>query len=163
VAGSRVTSSTGELRHDAALGRFEVDTPRTQGTISFATEQAISLSSTKIEQKSPFGVIIVTALDEQPIAASKHLLVTALGNAVNSGMTLTSNRAGFVDVGHAPILVEPIVGRVTITSQVAGGAHCYPLEASGVRKAEIPLAQQAGALVLELAAANQTMHYEITR
>jgi hypothetical protein len=105
----------------------------------------------------------VTALDDQPIASSKHLLVTALGNAVNSGMSLTSNRSGFVDVGQAPILVEPIEGRVTIATQLAGAAHCFPLEASGVRKKEIPLAQPAGSLVLELAAAHQTMHYEITR
>lgn len=163
LQGTRVTSSTGELRHDATVGRFEIDTPRTQGAISFATEQAIALSSIKIEQKSPFGVVIVTALDERPIAASKHLLVSALGNAVNSGMTLSSNRSGFVNVGQAPILVEPIVGRVTITSQATGPVRCYPLEASGARKQEIPLTQQAGALVLDLAAAHQTMHYEITR
>jgi hypothetical protein len=78
-------------------------------------------------------------------------------------MTLSSNRSGFVDVGHAPILVEPIVGRVTIASQASGAVHCFPLEASGARKKEIPIAQQAGSLALELAAAHQTMHYEITR
>ncbi len=161
--GSRVSSSTGELHHDAAAGRFEIDTPRTQGTISFATEQAIQLSSTKFEQKSPFGVIVVTALDDQPIAASKHLLVTALGNAINSGMSLSSNRSGFVDVGHSPILVEPIVGRVTIATQQAGTAHCFPLEVSGARKQEILLTQQAGSVALELAAVHQTMHYEIVR
>ncbi len=163
VQGTRVTSSTGELRHDASIGRFEVDTPRTQGTVSFTTDQAIQLSGTKIELKSAFGVVIVTALDDQPIATSKRLLVTALGNAINSGMTLTSNRSGFITVGSSPILVEPIVGRVTIANQAAGAAHCYPLEASGMRKKEIPLPQQAGTLTLELAATNQTMHYEIVR
>lgn len=163
VQGTRVTSSTGELRHDASLGRFEVDTPRSQGAISFATAQAIQLSETKIELKSPFGVVIVTSLDDQPIAASKRLLVSALGNAINSGMKLTTNRGGFVSVGAAPILVEPLVGRVTIANQAAGTVHCYPLEVSGARKKEIAIETLGGALALELAAANQTMHYEIVR
>jgi len=161
--GARVTSSTGELRHDATLGRFEIDTPRTQGAITFATEQPIQLSGTKLELKSQFGVVVVTSLDELPIATSKHLLVSALGNAVNSGMSLTTNRRGFVDVGTAPILVEPIIGRITIATQASGAAHCYPLEASGARKKEISLTAQPGTLALELSAANQTMHYEIVR
>ncbi len=39
----------------------------------------------------------------------------------------------------------------------------FPLEASGARKQEIALVQQAGAVSFELSAANQTMHYEIVR
>ncbi len=163
TSGGRVSSSTGELRHDAALGRFELDTPRTQGMITFKTEQPVQLSSTKLELANEFGVVIITALDDQPIASSKHLLVTALGNAVNTGMKLTANRGGFAEVGRAPVLVEPIRGRVTITSKLQSAAHCYPLEVSGARKAEIPLTQQGGALSLELSAAHQTHHYEIVR
>ncbi len=163
VAGTRVVSSTGELRHDASLGRFEVDTPRTQGVVTFATEQPIELTQTKIELSSPFGVVIVTALDEEPVQLSRRLLVTALGNAVNTGMKLTTNKSGFVEVGRAPILVEPLRGKVSIVSSSQAKAHCYPLELSGARKAEIPVVEGGGWLTLELSARHQTMHYEIVR
>lgn len=162
VQGTRVTSTTGQLRHDATVGRFELDTERTQGIVSFASESPVALSQTKIELKSPFGVIIVSSLTKDPIATSKHLLVTALGNAVNTGMQLTNNKTGFVNVGTGPILVEPILGKVTLLKST-GTAHCFPLDASGQRKAEIPVESKDGALTLDLTAAHQTMHYEITR
>jgi hypothetical protein len=166
VQGTKVTSTTGELRHDSALGRFEVDTPRTQGVITFTTDKPVVLGQTQFELSNAFGVLIVTSLTDDPIATSKHLLVTALGNAVNTDMTLTSNRSGFANVGHSPVLVEPIVGKVAISAgktDVAKAVHCFPLAASGARKAEIPVIVEGGKITLALDAAHQTMHYEIVR
>jgi hypothetical protein len=165
VRGTLVTSSTGELRHDAVAGRFEVDTPRSQGFVGVKPTSPVVLTNVQIQLDSPFAVVLVTSLDDAPIASSKHFLVTALGNAVNTGMALASNRSRLADAGRAPILVEPIIGRVLFKNLSGSiqGAHAYALDSNGERMAEVQLGAKEGTLDLPMTAANQTMHYEITR
>jgi hypothetical protein len=105
-------------------------------------------------------VVVVTSLDDQPIASSKHWLVTALGNAVNTGMKLGPSRNEIADPGKAPVLVEPIVGSVTL-GKAKAGAKAYALDAAGGRRQQIELGESGGAQVLELSAKHRTMHYEI--
>jgi hypothetical protein len=163
--GSVTTSTTGELRHDASVGRFEVDTARSQAFAGFRKASPIALGNATIELESPFAVIIVTALDDQPIAASKRLLVSALGNAVNSGMSLSPSGNRLINVGTAPVLIEPIRGRITL-QKLTGSldkARAYALGASGERATDVTITREGATLRLELDPANKTMHYEIER
>jgi hypothetical protein len=163
--GTTVISSTRELRHDAAKGSFEVDTPRSQGFAGFRPNDPVALGNVRIELKSPFAVVLVTALDDAPIATAKRWLVTAVGNAVNTGMALAPSGNALADVGHAPILVEPITGSVAL-AKIGGNLErvkAYALGASGERGAEVPLMRTPDGFVLTLSPANKTMHYEIVR
>lgn len=163
--GNVVVSSTGELRHDAVAGRFEVDTPRTQGLAGFRADEPVALGNVRIESKTPFSVIVVTALDEAPIASSKRWLVTAVANSVNSGMSLTSSGNAIADPGHSPVLVEPVTGSVAF-AKMAGSLErltAYALGPSGERGAEVPLMRTRDGFILTLGAASKTLHYEIVR
>jgi hypothetical protein len=159
--GDWVRSSTGELRHNAVAGQFRLDTPRSQGFIGFKPDKPIELGDVTVTLGSPFAVVVVTSLDDQPIASSKHWLVTALGNAVNTGMKLAPSGNQLADPGKAPVLIEPIAGSVVLHKVQADAHHAYALDAAGARRQEIELTEGERGAVLELSAQHRTMHYEI--
>lgn len=163
--GTVLRSDTGELRHDVTQGRFSVDSPRTQAFAGFGAGARIELTNVVIEPRNAFSLVMVSALDDQPITSSKHLLVSALGNAVNTGMTLTPSRNALANPGTAPILVEPIVGKVTLRGLAAAGgkAQAYALDPNGKRASEVPLSGDGASLGLELTAEHKTLHYELVR
>jgi hypothetical protein len=165
VKGTVTTSSTGELRHDATNGRFEVDTARSQAFVGFKPSAPISLGNTTIELQSPFAVLAVSALDDAPIASSKRVLVSALGNAVNTGMSLAPGGNRLVNPGTAPTLVEPIRAKVTLLKLTGAldKARAYALGASGERVSEVPLVKEKGSLSLSIGPAQRALHYEIVR
>ncbi|RYZ02231.1 MAG: hypothetical protein EOO73_32440 [Myxococcales bacterium] len=154
-------ANDGELVHDATRGTLQVDTARTQAFAGFKPAQKVTLTNLELELESAFAVVILSALDDQPIKTSKRLLVTALGNAVNTGMTLAPGRNRLVNPGSAPVLVEPIVGRLGLLG-LAGKAplKVYALGPNGERDHLVPLSASGG---IELAAQHRTMHYEIVR
>lgn len=165
VKGTVTTSSTGELRHDASNGRFEVDTARSQAFAGFRPTSAVTLGNATIELASPFAVLTVSALDDAPIASAKRVLVSALGNAVNTGMSLTPGGNSIVNPGTAPTLVEPIRAKVTLIKLTGNleKARAYALGSSGERMAEVPLVRDQGSLSLSIGPAHRTLHYEIVR
>ncbi|MFZ5895717.1 MAG: CIA30 family protein [Myxococcota bacterium] len=163
--GTMVSSSTRELRHDSTSGRFEMDTPRSQGFAGFNSNETVALGNVRIDLKSPYAVVVVSSLEDAPIATTRRWLVTAAGNAVNTGMALAASGNALADPGRAPILVEPIVGNVTL-GKITGALDklkAYALLASGERGPEVPLTRTADGFVLPLSAASKTLHYEIVR
>jgi len=154
----------GELVHDAKHGTLLVDTARSQAFAGFKPARAVKLQNVELELDSAFAVVIVTALDDAAIADSRRLLVSALGNAVNTGMTLSFGRNRLENVGSGPVLVEPIVGRLSLS--VGGSprrATVYALGPSGERDHEVEVEQSAGSLRFRLSAQHRAMHYEIVR
>lgn len=154
----------GELVHDAKHGTLQVDTARTQAFAGFKPTSPVKLGNVDLELESPFAVVIVTALDELPIATSKHLLVSALGNAVNTGMTLSPGRNRLENVGASPVLVEPIAGRLSLHG--AGAATTVAVHAlgpNGERDHAVDVEQGSASFGFRLSAQHRTMHYEIVR
>lgn len=166
VAGSTITSHTGELRHDPTNGHFWVDTPRSQGFSGFKPEAAVSLGNVRVELDSPFAVVMLTALDDAPIASARRLLVTALGNAVNTGMVYGPSGNHLLHPGTAPVLVEPIRARITLQRLQGSLANtsAYALGSSGERVSPMALAPAGTDSVrFDIGPAHRTMHYEIIR
>lgn len=163
--GDRVTSSTGQLRHERKLGQVQIDTPRTQAVIGFQANAAVKLANTELQLSNAFAVVSVSALDNQPIAASKRLLVSALGNAVNTGMQLMPSGNRLADPGQAPTLVEPIRGKLTLTNLTGpvDKLKAYALGPSGERMRELAVTREKNHVTLALTDENQTLHYEVVR
>jgi hypothetical protein len=154
----------GELVHDARAGTLLVNTPRTQGFAGFKPTQKVQLANVELELGNAFAVVLVTALDDQPLPASKRILVSALGNAVNSGMTLAPGRNQLENPGVSPVLVEPIVGQLALrglTGTVAAKVHA--LGPNGERDHAVEAVSTAGGLSFGLSADHHAMHYEIVR
>jgi Carbohydrate binding domain (family 11) len=157
-------ANDGELVHDAVRGTLLVDTARTQAFAGFKTERKVTLGNVELELESPFSVVILSSLDDRPIKSSKRLLVSALGNAVNTGMTLAPGRNRLVDAGSSPVLVEPIVGSLSLLG-LAGKEplKVYALGASGERDHAVPVTLDAAGPTFRLSPEHRTMHYEIAR
>ena len=91
--------------------------------------------------------------------------MTAVANAVNTGMALTSSGNAIADAGHSPVLVEPVTGSIGFAKITGSLDHlaAYALGASGERGAEVPLMRTRDGFILTLSSANKTLHYEIVR
>jgi Carbohydrate binding domain (family 11) len=158
------SANGGELVHDARQGTLLVNTQRTQAFAGFKPQQKVQLTNVQLELGNAFAVVIVSALDDQPLAASKHILVSALGNAVNSGMTLAPGRNRLENAGVSPVLVEPIEGRLALSGLTAGGsAKVHALGPNGERDHAVEVVTTAGGLSFGLSADHHAMHYEIVR
>jgi hypothetical protein len=157
-------ANAGELAHDSVAGTLVVNTKRTQAFAGFKPKQKVRLTNVELELDNAFGVVIVTALDDQPLAASRRILVSALGNAINSGMTLSPGRNKLENVGSSPVLVEPIVGRLALDGLTGTGrSKVHALGPNGERDHAVPVVEAAAGLSFGLSADHRSMHYEIVR
>lgn len=161
------TANGGELVHDATRGTLLVDTARSQAFAGFNPQSKLKLKNVELELRNAFAVVMVTALDDQPLASSKRILVSALGNAVNSGMSLAPGRNRLENSGASPVLVEPIVGQLRLVGLRAlggkGHAQVHALGSSGERDHAVKAEESPGSLSFALSAEHHAMHYEIVR
>ena len=166
-------SITGELTWDAKEGVVHIDTPRTQAVIGFLSAQSHKLGDVSIESPTDFGAVYVTAMDGyKPIRSAKHMFITAVGPAQNTGMEyeVTENKSEVDDapywrlknVGEAPVLLEAVTGKIQIRSENAKKMKCWTLNIVGKRLAEVPLNVQSDTVTLTMKAEHKTVYYEIS-
>ena len=110
--------------------------------------------------------------DDKPIRSARRLLVAAIGPARNSGMqyAVTDQKAKRHDTnlwrlasaGDTPILLEAIIGRLTIRSDHAKWFKAWALDVNGKRMASVPIRTESGRAIFELDRKHATMYYELT-
>jgi hypothetical protein len=154
-------SDTGQLRRDWRQGVGTIDSPRSQAAYGFlGAAGQIDLTDVSLTVSNDFAAIAVTSLDGEPISASAHLLVTAVGRAENTGMVYNLTHTTLRESGSGPILVEPITGQVTIRNANAGLA-VYAVGPDGSRTTLGAPAVSEEGMTLDLNAAAATIFYEI--
>jgi hypothetical protein len=94
-------------------GEVTIDTPRSQGLIGFVKAQHKSLSNLTVSVGNDFAAILLSSLDDQPIATSTHLLLVAAARTQNTGQIWKPDHSDLSNYGHAPTLIEPV--RATLT------------------------------------------------
>jgi hypothetical protein len=187
----RFASDTGQLVSDVKRGLFTVDAPRVQGAVGFLDEVGrVELKDVVIDKGNTFAVVILSALDDQPISAARRMLLTVVGDADNSdekrrisGTRTDASAGGSADMGvgkrfrpavyhdrlkwgrisgHGPTLVEPVELQVTIKGRTGAGLKVYALSAEGERKNELALSPGNGGVVFSPSGRNyKTIYYEI--
>jgi hypothetical protein len=111
-------SNTGELHWNYWSGHecIAVSSPRTQGVIGRTGGSSPvfcrDFSATSI--KTPFVSLLFTALDDLPLATSKHILITALAQDKQSGARYSADGKTLESVGTAPLLLEPVQAKITL-------------------------------------------------
>ncbi|HEY5744929.1 MAG TPA: hypothetical protein VIU12_02525 [Chryseolinea sp.] len=128
-----ITSSTQQLEWDYAdLGYFTINTAGTKGVVGFAKGKDFNLGDWGIKTDNPFAVILITALQkEKALDNTRNVLITTMARAQNSGMVYNKERNVLVDLGAAPILLEPV--KVEIQVPKKRKAHVYVLDHNGRR------------------------------
>ena len=128
-----ITSSTRQLEWDYAdLGYFTINTAGTKGVVGFAKGKDFNLGNWSIKTDNQFAVILITSLQKEKVLDNtRNVLITTLARAQNTGMVYNKERNVLVDVGTAPILLEPV--KVEIQVPKKRKAHVYVLDHNGRR------------------------------
>jgi len=153
-------SLTGEIRWDLEQGLLTINTPRTQGFVGFTKGQPVTLADVTISIKNDFGVVLVSSLEDKPIAQAKRLLVSTSARAQWSGMEFDEERGVITRSGTPPFLMEPVTGTVMIRHEPA---RVYCLSSSGRRLNQVAVQKTAQGVAFEMAASNRCMHYELAK
>lgn len=144
-----IASDTGELfwsHADLGSGVVKIDTPRTCGLIGFVKAHAwrdtartrhLVVDSLENEHVS----LLVTTLDDAPLAASRRLLLTATCRSANTGQTWRDDLQTLADWGRGPVTIVPVKGQLILR----GLADAQVIHATAWTSAALP---QASAIPL---------------
>jgi hypothetical protein len=129
-----ISSDTDELRwlRDSDEGRVTIATPRTEAIVGFlaAYSQENHPQSPDSIRSSPgptphlrhlapsvanrFGAILLTSLDNAPIAEAERLILVATARSQLAGMTWNGDRTTLLDWGRRPMQVEPVRAKLRL-------------------------------------------------
>jgi hypothetical protein len=132
VAGKTLTSLTQELVWNYGDGWITVDTAKSKGVMGFFADREHVLGALTLKLNSAYGVAYASSLDNQPLDASKRILLGLVTRTRNTGQIY--NRLGkdfsLGNQGDAPIRMEPATADLTLhTAQSTW--QLIPLNANG--------------------------------
>jgi hypothetical protein len=155
-----VRSPDGSVRHNPDKGLLIVATDRTAAVAGLAGSQGeLHAGSLSVNLSSPYAVVVLTSLDDKALAESGRALLVAGGNAVNTGMVKRWGGGGIADPGKAPVLVEPIQGKVSLACN--GPRKVWALDSDGRRAAAVPADYADGELRFELRPEDKALAWEL--
>jgi len=154
-------ADTGEFCRDWQTGVAVIDTPRSQGAFGrLGNAGTVRTTDVSVRSGTPFAAIMVSSMDGKTVRESRHLLVTAVGRAENTGQVFNLTRTELKKPGAGPVLVEPVTGQLTVSTN-RGAFAAYALDADGTRRA---LGERRGVsdrVTLDLTQASRTLYYEL--
>ena len=168
AVGKAIVSDTGELAWYTGLphmGEVTIDTPRTQGLIGF-TAEGKATSHLAAGVRNGFATILLTSLDEKPVATSSRMLLVAGGTVQNSGQVWNAARTEVSNFGGSPTLIEQVTGNVTLRGlNGARGVTVQAMDGAGQPLgAAVQATRQAGEWQLALGVPVSTWYLvQVTR
>ena len=125
----QVVSDTGEIQRDWVLGVQTINTPLTQAAAGWLGGTTVALGDVTVQLSTPKAAVLVSALDGQPIASSRDILVTTVARVVATG-------------GRMPYRSEPVTGELAI--RAPAGLKLTALAPDGSAKADVPTSYADG-------------------
>jgi len=133
-----IVSDTGELAWYASPatakqdGLVTVDSPRSQALIGFVKTRGKQVSNLSADVNNRFCTILLSSMDESPIATSSKLLLVAGGPVENSGQAWNTAGTDVTAWGESPTLVEQVKGTITLRKiQGARAVSMQPIDGAG--------------------------------
>ena len=105
--------------------------------------------------------MLVSSLDrEKPIGQAPGLLVTAVARTRNTGMKYSEDMSELLEVGEAPLLMEPVEAWITLRRP--GLPAVRALDHAGRRTEQlVPVETDGAASVFKIHAGYKTVYYEV--
>ncbi len=131
-----VRSETGQLLWDYNLGRVTVNAPQAQGVTGFLQKAApVRLGAVTIAAGMEYGTVVLVALDNQPLARSRRMLLQVMSEDSNYGWETTGSTGlrEITNVGTAPIVVRKFSGTVSLKRPDAAALKVTALDFNGYR------------------------------
>jgi hypothetical protein len=117
---SFVRSDTGELTRTWNEGIQTIDTPKTQAVSGWIGGKKIELKDATFQFSTRKSVVALTSIDNEPLATSRFILVTAVGQARSAPAQQAGKRGSSASTSQGPFLSEPVVGKVTLRTKTSG-------------------------------------------
>lgn len=122
--GGRVRSTTGQLTWRRDPPALILDAPGMQGFVGQATAQPLATSDATFAIQPDWVSVVLAAVDEQPLATSRRMLLATVGNTRFTGQgepvaMADPGRDGLPVVeirqqGRLPVMMKAVVGTVTL-------------------------------------------------
>jgi hypothetical protein len=145
-AAQSVTSTTHELKLDYGRGVLRLDAPQVQGASgNLQAAGEISLKNVTIRTDLDLAHIVAVALDNQPLATSRKILLQVMSEEQNTGFATEPVDAGvkrITDIGRDPWQVKRLRGTVGFQRPDAAQLKVTPLDHNGRRQAAHGTAEQ---------------------
>ena len=117
---------------DPVRAVLTVDTPYTQGLAGWIDGRSAAFSTLKVSSTSTFAVVVASSVGDQPIARSKRLLVSVVGQVEPTGFRWVDPwKREVADPGRPPLLQQPVEARVEWLHK--GPVKGYVLDNAGNR------------------------------
>lgn len=159
-AGQTVTSSTRELKLDYRRGLLTINAARAQGASGFLKSAgAVETKDLVISSDLDLGHVVVVALDDRPLTASRRMLLQVMSEEKASGFKtepVSANVQRIVSIGSDPWQVKEFSGAVKFKRSDAAQLKVQALDFNGYPSSVI-----GGAHEIKLQPA--TLYYLISR
>jgi hypothetical protein len=154
-----ISANTHQLKwHYGDQPYFTVNTPGTKALVGFAPDISLPLGEVTVQTANSFAAIFITSLDKNNgIGTAKKILITTVARARNTNMQYTPDGKELLQVGQAPLLLEPV--QATIFLKRPGKAILHLLDHVGHRTGK-SMAVKKGKVFLD-GATSQTLYYEL--
>jgi hypothetical protein len=144
-----VRSDTGEVTRDWELGIQTIDSPQTQAVSGWIGGKSLSTRDATFRFETKKAVVSLTSIDNQPLASSRFILITAMARAVAT------------PDDQLPMLSEPVTGTISLKTAV-DGLQVLALGADGRVAGRWTPTRSEGALSVSIPAAHGT-HWFVLR
>ena len=116
TSGEGILSNTGQLFwSEEGGGYFSMNTDGTAGLVGFIRGKALETEQLRLNSSNTFAVVLVSSMEkDRGLADAGKWLVSTMARARNSGMRYDENRQNLLEVGSAPIELEPVVVELQI-------------------------------------------------
>lgn len=162
ISKSTFTSDTDQLQWNKAPALFTVNSPTTKVIAGTSAGTTIRLNEVQIQPTAnEYGVIVLSSLDGNDIVESKRILVTALGDAQNSGTHWNAKRDSVSDWGKGPTYARGLTAQIKMLSEEKK-LTVWSLNAMGVRRSRVPSSHTNNSLIFTISPQWRTVWYEIT-
>jgi hypothetical protein len=108
-----------------------------------------------------YGVIMLSSIDGKDVAESKRLILTALGDAQNTGTRWYAKRDSVSDWEKGPTYLRGISAQIKLLSDEPK-LTVWSLDATGARRSQVPSTYKDGAITFSISPQWQTAWYEIS-
>lgn len=152
-----IESVTKQLFWDIPNRQFRVVTPGTKGFAGFTNGKTVICGDTVFDLRNDFAALILTSRDNAALEKSGRILLTAVARCWNTGTRYNSLKTRYAESGRAPILLQPVEGRVTFPA--SRPLAVYALDLSGKRIGTVKAAYDGKNLSFPI---GNAIHYELS-
>ena len=143
-----------------SAGKLVIDTMFTQGVAGWPGGGPIATKDLAIEVDNTYAVIVASSATAEQLSKTKRVLISAVARVQPTGFLWVDRwKKETADPGRPPLLMEPVMGKVTWPRQ--GNFKAYSLDNNGARVNEARLAKTSAGFELLLEGNTASMHWEL--